>query len=226
MELDFDFDDLQPDFDFDDLHIEGDTQAESQKPKPPKQTYALYQKALKRSQRRILKRASLRSELAHLPEKGETLHIIGEGTYDFFTWIPVIQDILGTPITLYASTWTMNRPNVVELFELFDIGKLSSVNMLTGLYFKQRESSVFSALITGMRKRGQRYGAFKNHTKITLITNGDIYLVIEGSANFTSNPRAEQYILTNDQTTYDFFQNWFDEMLTTYALIGYDNAAE
>lgn len=216
---DFNFDALDIDnIDFDDLTSYDIHFREEEKPQTKKERQALYRKALKRTEKRIKKRDSLKKALTRLPEPNEECHIIGEGTYDFFTWIPVIQDIVAVPLQLYASTWTMNRDNVVELFDLFDSGKLSSISILTGLYFQQRESSVFSSLITGIRKRQQRYTCFKNHTKITLLSHADLHLCIMGSANFTANPRTEQYIMVNDRQVFDFYRNWFEEMFTLYPI--------
>ena len=136
---------------------------------------------------------------------------MNDARYDFWTWVPAIQELIDKPIIFWGSTWTMNRDNVLELLEMFDDGRLSEINILTGLYFKRRESAVYATLLEGLRKRGQRYMAFKNHTKIMLITEGENYYTIEGSANFTSNPRKEQFVFSNDKGLFDFHADWFEE---------------
>ena len=82
--------------------------------------------------------------------------------------------------------------------------------MLTGLYFKRRETAVYSRLVSGLLQRGQRYAAFKNHAKIILIGKSKHWITVEGSANFTSNPRLEQYVISNDRTLYNFHKAWMD----------------
>jgi len=60
-----------------------------------------------------------------------------------------------------------------------------------------------------------RFACLENHTKVTLLANherGD-YLVLEGSANYTSNPRMEQNIILNDQAVYRFHRDWLEEVL-------------
>jgi predicted molibdopterin-dependent oxidoreductase YjgC len=39
-----------------------------------------------------------------------------------------------------------------------------------------------------------------------------LWAVIESSANMTTNPRTESYVLTNDRGLYEFHRNWFQEM--------------
>jgi hypothetical protein len=107
----------------------------------------------------------------------------------------------------------MSRSNVTELLSLFDAGAISSIAILTGTYFKRRETSVYATLLAGLQERKQRYVAFSNHAKVLLMTNGADHIVIEGSANFTANPRTEQYTMTNDADLYKFHREWMEHFL-------------
>jgi hypothetical protein len=92
----------------------------------------------------------------------------------------------------------------------------SSHNVLTGTYFKRRETAVYAFLLEGIRARGGRFRAFQNHAKVQLIANPDrdAWYTVEGSANLTSNPRLEQYVITNDRPLWEFHRRWMEEMLT------------
>lgn len=170
----------------------------------------------RRRMARVRQRDALRDVLPTPPAPGEQYHIISSAKWDFWTWVPaMIQWLGGRTDSLYCSTWTASRAGITELFELCDAGKIGSVGFLTGLYFKRRESAVYATLLGGLRRRGHRYRAFPNHAKILLLRNearGD-YLSIEGSANLTSNPRTEQYCITNDQALWTFYRDWFEESL-------------
>lgn len=153
--------------------------------------------------------------LQELPKVGETLHIISNGTFDYWTFVPIIIGLLGGRSDEgWFSTWTLNRANCNELFEIFDRGELGKIHFLTGLYFKRRETAVYAKLITGIQERGGRYKALENHAKIILLTNGHDYITMEGSANFTANPRIEQNTITNIKAVYDFHKEWMDEILS------------
>lgn len=178
----------------------------------PLQTVTHIRKAQRREMIRIAKRENLETWFTAFPAPGETWHIISDAQYDFWTWVPVLLGMLRKPVVLYGSTWTMNRDNCIELLTLFDTGGFSEVSILTGDYFKRRESAVYAELYLGLQARGQRYVAFKNHAKVLLMSDGTDYLTIEGSANFTSNPRRENYTFTNDLDLYLFHKAWMDEI--------------
>lgn len=165
---------------------------------------------------RVRQREALRDVLPTPPAPGEQYHIISAAKWDFWTWVPeMITWLGGRTDWLYCSTWTANRAGIIEMFELCDAGAIGSIGFLTGVYFKRRESAVYATLLGGLRRRGFRYRAFPNHAKILLLSNearGD-WLTVEGSANLTSNPRTEQYCITNDQALWAFYRDWFEESL-------------
>ena len=179
-------------------------------------------RALRMHARRRLERIAHGKALAAVipepPAAGETIHIVSNAKYDFWSWVPHIIDAwLGRADELYCSTWTLSRLNATDLFDLWDRGKIApgKVSFLTGLYFKRRETAVYTMLLDGLRRRGGRYRSFKNHAKVLLLSNArkNLWLTVEGSANLTSNPRLEQYTLTNARDLYRFHREWMEEML-------------
>lgn len=166
-----------------------------------------------------LKISEIAKVLPDLPDKGWAFHIVANGKYDFWSFVPHIQKLIGSMgLEFYASTWTMSRNNAVEMVKLFDEGKIGTINLLTGLYFKRRETAVYATILHAIRKRNQRYAAFKNHAKVLLLSDGEDYIIVEGSANLTGNPRLEQYIISNQKGLYDFHAGWMMEMLDTKAI--------
>lgn len=172
----------------------------------------------KREARALYRHVSRREQAADLlenlklPEPGETHHVISNARYDFFNVIIAAAKQLAPVQEFYGSTWTMSKYNVDDLITAMDQGTIEKVSILTGTYFKKRESSVYAQLITALAKHNQRYAAFINHTKIALLKAGDTHIVFEGSANFTANPRLENYIVCNDRELYEFHQEWMEGM--------------
>lgn len=161
-----------------------------------------------------MKEEGLENFFTALPEPGESLHIVSNGRFDYWCFVPAVLRLFGRPaLSFYGSTWTMNRNNVNDLFRLFDEGRVEQVAILTGTYFKRRESSVANTLIEGLQARGQRYRAFANHTKVILLAAPPDFISIEGSANFTANPRLEQNVIVNDRDLYEFHRGWMEEIL-------------
>ncbi len=217
---DIEFDDnlLNPDdFLFDDL-VSDDVDPLETTHKPAARKIAI---DAKRRMLRAKREDGLRDVLDGLPAAGEQLHIVSAAKFDYWTWVPVLINWLGTADHLYCTTWALSRNNARELFTLWDSGAITSqaVNILTGTYFKSRESDVYAYLVDGLRSRGGRYRAFANHSKVLLLANAKrkTWLTIEGSANLTGNPRVEQYVLTNNRELHDFHRAWMDEVLAAEA---------
>lgn len=171
----------------------------------------------RRQMRLAMRRENAAAILTALPEPGETLHIVANGTFDYWHFAPRIIALLGGRVaSFYGSTWTMNRDNIADLMRLYDEGAIEQISILTGLYFKRRETANYATLLDGLTDRGQRYKAAKNHTKVMLFAapESDNYIVCEGSANFTSNPRIEQNAISNDAALYEFHRAWMEELLS------------
>lgn len=162
----------------------------------------------------FLKKEKASEVLNELPTTGESFHIVSSGSFDYFNLIPLAIKLLGGKVNqFYFSIWTMNLSNTRELLQLFDEGKIKSISALVGLYFKKRETNVFNELYEGLKKRDQRIYSNENHSKITLLENGVDYITICGSANFTANPRIEQFTVHNSKELFLFHKVWMDEIL-------------
>jgi hypothetical protein len=64
----------------------------------------------------IQARQTLTDVIKDPPAPGESLHVISASQWDFWTWIPALLAWIGQTADLYCSTWTMSRPNAVDLF--------------------------------------------------------------------------------------------------------------
>lgn len=160
-----------------------------------------------------LRQENLEELLPKLPEEGEYIHIISNGNYDYYNFVPLFAERLGTIDELYGSTWTMNRANVENLLNFYDSGKIRKIGIVSGLFFKRRETAVYATLVNGLAKRGQHYVACENHAKVLCIRSGDRYYVVEGSANWTANPRIEQNLITQSKTLWAHHRGWMGEYL-------------
>ena len=175
-------------------------------------------RTLRRQAKERYVRGLKKETLEHLvPEPvapGECLHVVSNGKFDYFLFIPLILQWIGRADALYGSTWTMNRGNVQDLLQLFDDGKIGQLFLASGNYFLKRESAVAATILQGLRERGQRFACWENHAKVILLNNAAVgaWYVVEGSANWTANPRTEQNIVLNDRAVWEFHRDWLEEM--------------
>lgn len=182
-------------------------------PEMPANSLIHRRKPARRKNLGAIKEELLSDFLTELPQPGESFHIVSNGKFDYWKFVPVCLGLMHSrQVEFYGSTWTISRPNVLEMLQLFDEGKIKPITFFSGLYFKRRETAVYTQLVSGLMDRGQRFLCFDNHTKIILLSDQIYWLVLEGSANFTANPRLEQNILTNDRGLYEFHQSWMEGM--------------
>lgn len=152
--------------------------------------------------------------ITRLPKAGETLHVVSNGTFDYWDMIPIFCKLIGCQITdCYLSTWTIAVTNCNELFALMDNGTIATAKVITGKYFKRREASVYAHLLSGIQKRNGVLRCLENHSKIALLHGGNHWLCMEGSANLTANPRIEQNQISNNRELFEFHKSWMDEVL-------------
>ena len=157
-----------------------------------------------------LKRKWAIKEIGRLPDPGESIHIVSNARFDFWDWVPAILEMAAPRVAeeYFGSTWILNRRNAVEMLALYDAGKLKRIGMITGVYFKRRESAVFATLYEGLKARGQRFKAALNHSKwFTMLLSDGTGITVEASANFTENGNMEQFVYTNDRPLFDFYKS-------------------
>ena len=170
---------------------------------------------------RINKRRMLRTQhqetmqdVIKLPAVNESLHLISNGVFDFFTIAAILIESLGGKSEhFYASTWTINQQTIMDLFDYYDTGKIGHIYILSDVTLKRRKPDGYAHLVDGLRQRGQKCISNHNHSKVVLLNNDDNYLSIEGSASFTTNPRIEQHVITNDKELWLFHRQWMQELL-------------
>lgn len=169
----------------------------------------------KRKMQMALEEENAKKCFPSLPECGESYHIVSNGGFGVFTFVPLITQYLPQSHCdhIYISTWVLNRGNIIGLFDMFDAGQIGQISILSSRFVKRRDSAIFALLIEGIQDRNQRFKAFRNHAKVALMHHKDDYITLETSANFTDNPRVENFTITNDKKLWEFHRKWMEEML-------------
>jgi len=162
---------------------------------------------------RVAREENLRKIFPML-EEGFSYHVISSGDIDALSYLTLIIERHGPIAELYASTWTMSREDCRLIDKYLADGLIRQITFFTGEYFASRETSVYASLIEVISRHGGRLKLFKNHCKLLVMrTTGDRYFTVEGSANFTTNPRSEQTVITPSRQLFDFYKTWFEDLL-------------
>lgn len=175
-----------------------------------------------------LRKQALNDLIAELPPPDTDVYILSNGSggtyrqtdetkvFEFGHFIPVLVQMLGGHGCIaYVSTWTMARQHSLNLLEMVDTGELAQLAVMSDAYFLRRESAIANQLVTGLLARGQRFVAFKNHCKVIAIASADgtRTACVLGSANLSSQPRAENFTLSTDPGLYTFLRDGFFEAM-------------
>ncbi|NJL53937.1 hypothetical protein HC928_01440 [bacterium] len=174
-----------------------------------------------------LRRQTLTALIPELPPPGTDLYILGNGAgaertngtdrgvFDFGTFIPYLIHMVAPDggATLLVSSWTMNKRNADAIVECLENGAVADAMICTDPYFNAREPQIATYLASALIAGGHRYAAFRNHAKVICVASKDRArtAVVTGSANLSSQPRVEQYVLTTSTEVFAFFShNLFD----------------
>lgn len=166
-----------------------------------------------KNQMRLAMKTRELGEIMPVMEMGWTYHVITRGNFDGFNFLPLVVERHGPVEEYYFTTWALNRDNVVAMMGLYDEGKVGEIRAFIGTYLKRRKTAVYGLLQNSLHERGQKMKAFRNHTKIQLIRAGEMYVVVEGSANLTANGNCENFVVSCDREVYEFHKGWLNEMM-------------
>jgi hypothetical protein len=155
-------------------------------------------------------------------EHSRTGHILSNA-FDFGSFVGHCIDLLlaetgaAGGVTLYVSTWVLNRDTVQMFRDYLNDGRLSSLHVLADKFLKRRHTAAVYAQLAEVIQAhpGSRIMLNPNHCKILCLSVGRRYVSITGSANLSAVARTEQYNLNTDPTTYFFYVDQFFEPLLT-----------
>jgi hypothetical protein len=175
-----------------------------------------------------LHKESLTSLMPTLPPPDTTVWIINNGSgaeriqgriveaFDFGAFIVHLMGLVGTPCQLHASTWAMNRNHALMFERALNDGAFNRFVLFVDPYLSQRTPDVHSIIANAVLAHPDtaRYLAFKNHAKIACLSGEHGIVTVASSANFSAQPRVEQYTVSTSNEVYEFFKReFFDEML-------------
>lgn len=168
--------------------------------------------AIKRKNRHLTRRAKseevLRSVLPDYVDTGDSYHVMSSGDVDsmsFMTFYMVnytFDDVL-------ISTWVIADSDIDNLIDLMKNGRIKKLKLCLGEIYPGTYPDEYSRLLKMRDEFNFQMVVARNHSKIMLMKNSDMDLVIESSANVNTNPRMEQTAIHNDKGLYDFYNEFF-----------------
>lgn len=157
------------------------------------------------------------SKIIEFPKVGEQLRLITQQQFNAFTLIlHILQNYkIAESVTLIV--YSIDAKTIASIFDMLDDGIIQQLTIVLSSPMKKLQPKRYEQLKSGFQKRKHqnniRIALTENHAKITLIKCSENYFVIEGSGNFSSNARIEQYLFENNKQSFDFHMSWLNEIV-------------
>lgn len=164
-----------------------------------------------------LRRETLNELIPELPEPGVDLYVVTNGggvarrggVFDLGAFVPHVAERLGTPVEVFISTWAINRRTADVLGRALRSGEIARLVMLLDRSLAARDAETAKLLYDACVETGRgRFVVFRNHAKIIAVRSLETerVAVITGSANISSEPRVEQFVMTTSPEVFAFFR--------------------
>jgi len=144
-------------------------------------------------------------------EKGTIYNIVTQKIINPYGFILVACK--HAPINhLYIATYSINLKAIEILMNLLDSGMIKRFTLVLNCNMKWKMKGQHVHLLEEEKKRDNFQIIKKySHAKVTLIDQADRKLVIQGSGNYSENPKIEQYTICDDQNLFDFHRGWMED---------------
>ena len=153
------------------------------------------------------------NELGGFPNKREYFAIKTNGTSDcgsIFSYALNEWDIIEE---MYLATWTISKQNIKRLKESIESGKLKKLTMVFSSTLKGANPSLYASLVGALKDfKNVKLKEINSHAKTFSISNGKDYITVSGSANWSENPRIENFLILNDENLFEHHKEWMSEL--------------
>lgn len=163
-----------------------------------------------------LKVTNISNEI-EIPGIGEQLRLITQQQFNAFTLILFILQNFKSADSITLIVYSIDSKTIVSIFDMLDDGLIKHLTIILSSPMKKLQPKRYEQLKSGFEKRKSknnlRIALTENHAKISLIQCDENFFVIEGSGNFSSNARIEQYLFENNKQSFEFHQSWINELV-------------
>jgi len=153
------------------------------------------------------------SELSGFPKTNQYQAIKTNGTSDCGSIFTYALDNWEEIQEMYLATWTISKANIKRLSESVLSGKLKKLTMVFSSTLKAANPALYSCLVISLKDfENVKLKEINSHAKTFSISNGVDYITVSGSANWSENPRIENFLILNDKDLFEHHKEWMSEL--------------
>jgi hypothetical protein len=119
-------------------------------------------------------------------------------------------------VEIYIAVYRMNLLSVNKLKSIIDDGNVKCFILLSSFFRenKRYERWAEELLMYAENKKDVQISFAVNHAKVFIAkTKDNRHIVFEGSGNLSDNARIEQYLIEDNEATYNFHKQWIIDTL-------------
>lgn len=114
---------------------------------------------------------------------------------------------------MYLATWTISKQNIKRIKEAIETGKIKNITFVFSSTLKGANPALYSNLMLNLKQFKQiKLKEINSHAKTFSLSNGIDYITVSGSANWSENPRIENYLILNDKDLFNHHKEWMNEL--------------
>lgn len=152
-------------------------------------------------------------DLGGFPKKNTYFAIKTNGTSDCGSIFSYALNSWESIDEMYLATWTISKQNISRLRLAIESGKLKKLTMVFSSTLKGANPALYASLVGSLKQfENVNLKEINSHAKTFSITNGKDFLTVSGSANWSENPRIENFLLLNDKDLFAHHKDWMSEL--------------
>lgn len=143
----------------------------------------------------------------------QDLHYVSHGHWSLHNLLEWILPRTG-PANIYIATWSMSEEATRVLINLCETGLIHKIEAILDFRTKNRHEGAFFLAKTNFNK----IHSTACHAKVTVIENKDYTLTINGSPNYTNNPRIESGVISVSKEVGKFHIGWITDVMNNVSV--------
>lgn len=185
-------------------------------PEKPKVSGAYSVKAEGKKLLRKETAAEIFRQIGGIPKPGQSFDILTNGQSNAGGFYEVIRDEWKIIEYVCIATWIINRDYIEMLYRDVGSGKIKNLVFIISNRMSQLGKghapnfNIMKTLFTS--NPNIKFRVVNSHSKTYAMTNGVDFITVDGSGNWSENPRLENFTITNDKAKFDFRRQWMEEL--------------
>jgi len=116
---------------------------------------------------------------------------------------------------VFIAIYRMNQKSVTKIIEIINNSNTSMVIVLSSFFRENKKYEKWCRMLIDFTKNNNNIKVLFawNHAKVFIAkTTCGKHIVFEGSGNLSDNARVEQYLIENNEISFNFHKKWINEI--------------